>query len=323
MKTVLITGIAGQDGSYLAELLISKGYQVHGLMNSSIEKTNNISKINHILKKLVLYNGDVSDYATVHDLVKKIKPDEIYHLATKHDLKNSLNNYYEIQKTNIDSAYYFLNAIKELKPDCKFFFASSSKIFGKVISSPQSEQTALSPNSLYGISKAAGMYLVKMYRDEQDIFACCGILYNHESPRRDLNFLPRKITSMAAKIKFGKEKKLVLGNIEARCDWGFAGDYVEAMWLILQSDKPDDYVIGTGEIHSVKDILDIAFGKIGLDWQKYVVISEEFYRKERNIPMVADISKIKNKLGWQPKKTFEELIRMMVKEDLKLAKEID
>ena len=317
MKIALITGIIGQDGLYLSELLLSKGYQVHGV-DLSDGKNNTASKINHILDKLVLYGGNVSDYATVRDLIDKIKPNEIYHLAAKHDLANSLNNYSEIQRTNVNSTYYFLNAIKELKPDCKFFFASSSKIFGKAVSSPQNEQTAFSPNSLYGVSKVVGMHLVKMYCDKYDIFSCSGILYNHESPRRDLNFLSRKITRAAARIKVGKEKELMLGNIDAKCDWGFAGDYVEAMWLMLQADEPDDYVIGTGEIHFVKDILNIAFEEVGLNWQDYVILDKELFRKEGDCPIVADVSKIKNKLGWRPKVEFEDLIKMMIKEDMKL-----
>lgn len=317
-KKALITGIAGQDGSYLAELLLDKDYEVHGLVQSFSCQNNENWRIANVLDKIILHSGDVSNYEMVYRLINKIQPNEVYHLATKHDLENSLQNYYEIQKTNIDSTYYFLNAIKELKPDCRFFFASSNKIFGKVISSPQNEQTIFNPNSLYGISKVASMQLVKMYREEQDIFACFGILYNHESPRRDIYFLPRKITLAAARIKAGKEKELMLGNINIKRDWGFAGDYVEAMWLMLQAEKPDDYVIGSGEIHSIKDILDIAFGEVGLDWRNYVVINREFFRKEGNVPMVADISKIKNKLGWQPKKKFEDLIKMMIKEDIRL-----
>ena len=322
MKTALITGIAGQDGSYLAELLLSKGYQVHGLeINLLVEKNDVLSKINHILDKIVLHNGDVSDYATVRKLIDKIRPDEVYHLATKHDLKNSLKNYLEIQSTNVDSTYFLLSAIKEMKPYCRFFFASSSKVFGKVSSSPQNEQTVFSPRSLYSISKAAGIYLVNMYRNDHNLFACSGILYNHESPRRDIYFLPRKITRAAARIKAGKEKELVLGNIDAKRDWGFAGDYVEAMWLMLQADEPNDYVIGTGEIHSVKDILDTAFAEIGLNWQNYVIIDKEFFRKEEDILMVANIFKIKNKLSWQPKISFEELIKMMVREDIRIVEE--
>ncbi len=321
MRTAFITGIAGQDGSYLAELLLSKDYEVHGLVNFFNNQRDKILRINNILDKIILHNGDVSNYETVHGLIRKIQPDEIYHLATKHEVSLSLQDYLETQGTNVNSTYYLLNSIKELKLNCKFFFASSSKIFGRALSSPQNEQTAFVPNSIYGISKVAGMNLVKMYRGEQGVFACSGILYNHESPRRDLFFLPRKITQAAAKIKFGKEKKIVLGNIEAKRDWGFAGDYVEAMWLILQADKPEDYVIGTGEIHSVKDILDIAFEEVGLNWKDYIVISEEFFRKEGDCPLVADISKIKKELKWQPKTSFEELIKMMVQNDLKIEKE--
>lgn len=316
-KKVLITGIAGQDGSYLAEFLLSKNYEVYGV-GENLNDKKNLWRVKHILDKLILRQGDISNYKTIKELIFKIKPNEIYHLATKHDLPNSLENYMAIRETNLDSVYFMLSAIKEFSSIPKIFLASSSRIFGDAKTFPQNEETPFHPNTPYGIAKTAGFHFVKMYREAYKIFACTGILYNHESPRRDFNFLPRKITQVAAKIKFGKEDKLVLGNIEAKCDWGFAGDYVEAMWLMLQAEKPDDYIIGTGEIHSVKDILNIAFGEVGLNWENYVVINREFFRKEGDVPMVADISKIKNKLGWQPKIKFEELIKMMIKEDIRL-----
>lgn len=323
MKIALITGIAGQDGSYMAELLLGKGYAVHGLVKVLPEKQSGaLSRISHIADRLVLHVGNVSDYAVVHELIKKVQPDEVYHLATKHDLKNSLENYLEIQGANIDSTYFFLNAIKEIKPNCRFFFASSSKIFGKVSCSPQNELTSLSPNSLYGISKVAGMHLVKMYRDEHNIFACSGILYNHESPRRDPFFLPKKITSTAAKIKFGLAKELKLGDLDAKRDWGFAGDFVEVMWLMLQAEKPEDYVIGTGEIHTVRDVLDVAFGSLGLEWGKYVVTDPSLVGAKEPFEMVADISKVERGLNWKPRVLFKDLIKMMTEEDLKLNESI-
>ncbi|MEK7658093.1 MAG: GDP-mannose 4,6-dehydratase [Patescibacteria group bacterium] len=318
MKKALITGITGQDGSYLAEFLLEKGHEVHGTIR---RKSDNLWRIENIKAKIKLYECDIKDEERIIELVKLISPDEIYHLASRVEPRIIFEEEQDILKTNFESTLFFLRAIKLYSVKSKFFLAGSSLMFGDAKKSPQNENTPFYPNNPYGIAKTAGFYLVKMYREAYGISACTGILYNHESPRRDLNFLPRKITSMAAKIKFGKEKKLELGNIEAKRDWGFAGDYVEAMWLMLQANKPEDYIIGTGEIHSVKDILDIAFGEVGLDWQKYVVISKEFFRKEGDIPMVADISKIKNELSWQPKTKFEDLIKMMVEEDIKIIKE--
>lgn len=315
MKTALITGIAGQDGSYLAELLFEKGYEVHGTVSG---KFANFWRIENIKEKIKIHECDVRNEEKITELVKSIAPDEIYHLASRVDTRIIFEEEKDILKINFESIIFFLRAIKLYSPKSKFFLAGSSLIFGDVQESPQSENTPFRPNNPYGIAKTAGFYFVKMYRDNYDVFACTGILFNHESPRRDFYFLPRKITQAAAKIKAGKENKLILGNIESKRDWGFAGDYVEAMWLMLQNEKPEDCVIGTGEIHSVKDILDIAFGEVGLDWKKYVVISEEFFRKESDVPVKADISKIKNKLGWQPKIKFEELIKMMVEEDVKI-----
>jgi len=308
MKTALITGIAGQDGSYLAELLLSKGYKVHGLVKSlSTNSPNAISKISHIFSSLVLHRGDIADYKLIYELIGDVQPDEIYHLATEHDLADSLENYLAIRAANIDGTYYF-------------FFASSSRIFGRTLVSPQNEETVCNPNSLYAISKTTGMYFVKIFRDQHNIFACSGILYNHESPRRDYCFLSRKITSTAVKIKLGFEKELRLGDLEARQDWGFAGDYVEAMWRILQADKPKDYVIGTGISYSVKDILHMAFSPLGLHWEDYVVVDKELMRKNENHGIVADISRIRDELGWQPITAIEEVIGMMVNEDLRNIK---
>mgnify|MGYP001589635716 CR=1 FL=1 len=319
MKKALITGITGQDGSYLAEFLLEKGYEVYGTVYEKSDK--NIWRIKNIKEKIKLYECDVRDENKIIELVKEIIPDEIYHLASSVEPRIIFEEEQNIFKISFESAHSFLRAIKLYSNKSKFFLAGSSLMFGDVQESPQNENTPFSPNSPYGIAKTAGFYFVKMYREAYGIFACTGILYNHESPRRDLHFLPRKITRVAARIKAGKEKELALGNIDAKRDWGYAKDYVEGMWLMLQADKPDDYVIGTGEIHSVKDILDIAFGEVGLDWQKYVVISKEFFRKEGDIPMVADISKIKNELSCQPKTKFEDLIKMMVEEDIKIIKE--
>ena len=316
MKKALITGIAGQDGSYLAEFLLERGYEVHGTIHG---KSDNIWRIENIKEKIKIYECDVKNEERIVELVKLITPDEIYHLASSVETRIIFEEEQNILKTSFDSIHFFLRAIKLHSSKSRIFLAGSSLMFGDVQKSPQNENTPFRPNSPYGIAKTTGFYFVKMYRKDYGIFACTGILYNHESPRRDFKYLPRKITSTAIKIKYGTEKELRLGNLDAKRDWGFVGDYVEAMWLMLQSDEPDDYVIGTGEIHSVKDILDIAFREVGLDWQKYVVISDEFFRKEGDIPMVADISKIKSKLSWQPKTSLEELIKMMVEEDMKLS----
>lgn len=319
-KIALITGIAGQDGSYLAELLLSKNYRVHGLEKLLLEnQKDQLGRISHILDKIVLHNGDVSDYATARDLINKIKPNEIYHLATKHDLKNSLQNYSEIQKTNIDSTYFFLSAIKEFNPNTRFFFASSSKVFGNPIVSPQNEETPMNPTSLYGISKVAASALVKMYREKEGIFACTGILYNHESPRRDPEFLPRKISIGVAQIRKGNTNKIKLGDLNAVRDWSYAGDLVEAMWLTLQAQNPGDYILGSGETHSVKDLLNVAFNFSGLDWHNYIEMDEGLLRSKEN-ELKADIKKAKEVLDWEPKTKFEELVKMMVEADIKAIK---
>lgn len=319
MRTALITGIAGQDGSYLAEFLLSKGYEVHGLIRPYSGKPELVlHRILHILSKINLHVGDIADEGVVRERVGSISPDEIYHLATTHEVSITTENYLLSRSVNIDSTEYFLSAIHELQPKCRFFYASSSNVFGRVTTAPQNEETNLSPDSLYSISKVAGMHLVRLHRTQRGLFACSGMLFNHESPRRDLFFLPRKIASAAARIKLGLAKEFELGELDARKDWGYAGDFVEAMWLSLQAETPDDYVIGTGETHAVRDILDAAFGLLELDWKQYVKVNPRLVRPREGTEMVADISKIKNKLGWTPKTGFKELIKMMVEEDLRL-----
>lgn len=315
MRKALITGIAGQDGSYMAELLLSKGYEVHGVERESNNK-GKFWRIEHILDRLTVHTGDVSDYKTVKDLIKEIKPDEVYHLATKHDLPNSLENYHAVKATNLDSTYFLLSSIKEFSSTSKLFFASSSKVFGDLLFSPQNEETPLHPDSLYGISKVAASALVKMYREKEGIFACSGILYTHESPRRDPYFLFRKVTLSAARIKLGIENELKIGDLSAKRDWGFAGDYVEAMWRMLQQDKPEDFMIGIGETHSVQELVELVFGELGLDWHKYVTVDSAFVRPPERVEMRADITKAKTKLGWSPKVGFREMVKMMVESDL-------
>jgi len=319
MKKVLITGIAGQDGSYLAEFLLNKGYKVDGLLKEKPEEKKLVN-VAAIIDKLDLHYGDMSDAGFVVDLIKKIQPDEIYHLASGVEVMVSFGDGLEIFKPNLEGTFNFLSAIKEFKPDCRFYFAATAKVFGNPSVSPQNENTPFNPVSPYGIAKTTGLFVVKMFREAHGVFACSGILYNHESPRRDQKFLVKKITSAVAKIKLGIENKLELGNIEAKRDWGFAGDYVEAMWLMLQADKPNDYAIGTGEEHSVKEVLEVAFKEVGLDWQKYVVIEEKFFAKESGVQLVADVSKLKNELGWRQKTSFEELVKKMVNEDIRIFK---
>ncbi len=320
MKKAFITGINGQDGSYLAEFLLSKNYEVYGLdRRVSFEDFNaRYSRINHLLKdkKIKLYYGDVSDYPTIWRLIVKIKPDEVYHLAAQSQVYVSFEDDFGTIRNNINGTHNILSAIKELKPDCKFYFAATSEMFGDVRETPQNEKTPFNPVSPYAISKLAGFYLVKMYRDAYGIHASSGILFNHESPRRGFEFVTRKITSTAVKIKLGLEKELRLGNLEAKRDWGFAGDYVEAMWLMLQHEKPDDYVVGMGENHTVKEFMELTFGFLDLDWKKYVVIDEEFKRPLEVRTLLADSAKTKSVLGWKPKVSFRELVKMMVESDI-------
>lgn len=318
-RIALIAGIAGQDGSYLSEFLLNKGYEVHGLTKPFSEKAEvALPRIRHILGEINLHVGDVSEKATLSGLIRKVRPDEIYHLATRHEIDITVKEYLDTRNVETDSTIYFLAAIDEFHPDCKFFYASSSNVFGEVSSSPQSEKTSLNPNSIYSISKVAGMHLVQMYRNKKKIFACSGILFNHESPRRKEFFLTRKITSAAAKIKLGIETELALGDLDSTRDWGFSGDYVEAMWLILQAEKPQDYVIGTGKSHSVRDVLEVAFKYHGLEWRKYVKVSAALVRPKEQFELVADISKISKELGWVPKMKFHDLIQMMTQSDFHL-----
>jgi len=289
-KIALITGITGQDGSYLAEFLLDKDYEVHGLVRrvASKDQFERFSRINHLLKgkKITIHYGDVTDYPTLWRLIAKLQPEEIYHLAAQGQVKISFE----------------------------------SEMFGQAKTWPQDEDTPFNPVSPYGISKTAGFYLTKMYREAYGIFACSGILFNHESPRRGFEFVTRKITLAAAKIKLGLEKELRLGNLEVKRDWGFAGDYVEAMWLMLQQDKPDDFVIGTGENHSVKEFIESAFGFLDLDWNKYVIIDKDLYRPLEVYTLLANPNKAIKILGWQPQVKFEDLVKMMVKSDFKALK---
>lgn len=319
-KKTLITGIVGQDGSYLAELLISKGYEVHGLISSdqlsNPRKRWRISKIEQLVK---LYSCDLMDSSQIKKIVTQVSPDEIYHLAS--NVSPIVEFGAEIATFNINFlvTVNLLRAVNTAKKKCKIYCAGSSLMFGNVRESPQNEQTAMNPTTPYGIAKVAAFHFVRMYREAYEIYACTGILFNHESPRRDERFLPRKITRAVAQIKFGKQSRLTLGDIEIKRDWSFAGDVVESMWLMLQAAEPTDYVIGSGESHSIRELLEIAFDYAGLDWRDYVVRDESLIRKIEYVNLCADPKKAKTELNWKPKVSFSELIIDMLKEDLKLA----
>lgn len=321
MKKALITGITGQDGSYLAELLVDKGYEVHGLARrvAAEDQAERFSRISHLLDggKITLHYGDVTSYPTLWRLVASVAPDEVYHLAAQSQVLVSFEDEFNTLGANIMGAQYLLSAVKELKPDCRFYFAGTSEMYGATAVSPQTEETPLNPVSPYAISKTAGFHLTKMYRQAYGIFACNGILFNHESERRGSEFVTRKITMAAARIKAGLEKELHLGNLDAMRDWGFAGDYIDAMYRMLQQDTPDDYVIGTGENHTIREFLDAAFGMLDLDWRQHVMIDEALFRPLEVHQLLADPRKAKKNLHWEPRVGFDELVRKMVEADVK------
>lgn len=317
-RKALITGITGQDGSYLAEFLLSKGYEVHGIIRRVAleDPEHRLRRIQHILDKLNLHTASLESYASLFRVIEDLKPDECYHLAAQSFVSYSFEDEFSTINTNINGTHYVLSAIKENVPECRFYFAASSEMFGNAEETPQNEHTRFHPRSPYGISKVAGFHLTRNYREAYDIFACSGILFNHESPRRGYEFVTRKITSVAAKIKRGLAAELRLGNLAAKRDWGYAGDYVSAMWLMLQQDAPDDYVIATGAAHSVKEYVSICFDYVNLDYEDYVVIDENLYRPAEVNILQGDYTKAERKLGWKPSVGFEELVEMMVKADL-------
>jgi len=322
MKNALITGITGQDGSYLAELLLDKGYEVHGIARRVAfeDPVHRLGRIKHILDRIVLHPASLESYASIFSVVEKVKPDECYHLAAQSFVGYSFEDSFSTINININGTLFILSALQERAPSCKFYFAASSEMFGKVKETPQNEDTRFNPRSPYGISKVAGFDFTRNYRESYGLFACNGILFNHESPRRGFEFVTRKITSAVARIKAGLETELRLGNLEAKRDWGFAGDYVKAMWLMLQQDAPDDYVIATGETHSVREFAQAAFDYVGLNWKNYVVVDECFYRPAEVHTLTGNYAKGKKKLKWQPTVRFEELVKMMVDFDLEQIK---
>ena len=322
-RKALITGITGQDGSYLAEFLLERGYEVHGFVRrvSLEDPEHRLWRIRHILDKLVLHSASLESYASIFDVVGKARPDECYHLAAQSFVSYSFEDEFSTINTNINGTHFILSAIKKKAPQCKFYFAASSEMFGLAKETPQNENTPFHPRSPYGISKVTGFHLTQNYREAYGIFACNGILYNHESPRRGFEFVTRKISNGAARIKLGLSKELRLGNLEAKRDWGFADEYVRAMWLMLQQNGPDDYVIATGETHSVREFVELVFDHLGLDWEKYVVIDEKMYRPAEAYELCGNCSKAKKKLGWEPEVNFRGLVRIMVDADLELLQE--
>jgi GDPmannose 4,6-dehydratase len=314
MPTAIITGITGQDGSYLAELLLSKGYQVVGMARRSSTVT--FERIEHIQDDITVVQGDLHDQSSLVSVLEEYKPDEVYNLAAQSFVPTSWSQAVLTAEVTAVGVARLLEAIRLVNPKIKFYQASSSEMFGKVLEVPQRETTPFYPRSPYGVAKVYGHWITVNYRESYNLFATSGILFNHESPRRGLEFVTRKITHAAAAIKLGQAKELRLGNLESQRDWGFAGDYVEAMWRMLQHAEPDNFVIGTGETHSVKEFCEIAFGHVGLDYKDFVVQDPRFYRPAEVDLLISDPSKARKVLGWEPKVGFAPLVRMMVDADI-------
>ena len=324
MKKALITGITGQDGSYLAELLLEKGYEVHGIIRRA--STFNTERIDHLYQdphingvRLFLHYGDIADSTNLIKLLYRLQPDEIYHLAAQSHVRVSFDIPEYTGDVTALGTVRMLESIRETRLKTKFYQASSSEMYGKVVETPQTEKTPFYPRSPYAAAKLYSYWTAVNYRESYGIFACNGILFNHESPRRGETFVTRKITSAAARIKAGLQENLYLGNLDAQRDWGYAKEYIEAMWLMLQQDEPDDYVIATGEAHAVHEFLGEAFSYIGLDWHKLVEIDPKYYRPAEVDCLLGDASKARQKLGWQPKTKFKELVRLMVDADMEAA----
>ncbi len=322
MKRALITGITGQDGSYLAEFLLEKGYEVHGIVRRvAIEDpVHRLWRILPIKDKIHLHAASLESLPSIYRVLQAVAPHECYHLAAQSFVAYSFEDEFSTLNANINGTHHVLAALRDVVPHCRFYFAASSEMFGKVEQIPQNESTPFHPRSAYGISKVAGYHLVRNYREAYGLFACSGILYNHESPRRGYEFVTRKISSHAARIKLGLAKELQLGNLEAKRDWGHAREYVQAMWLMLQQEEPDDYVIATGEQHSVREFAQVAFAHLGLDYREYVKINPQFLRPADVDTLLGDASKAKKKLGWSYKIPFQALVHEMVDEDVRWLK---
>jgi GDPmannose 4,6-dehydratase len=313
-KTALITGVTGQDGSYLAEWLLAKGYTVHGVVRRS--STENFQRIEHLRGRLHLHQADLLDQTSLAAVLERTSPDEVYNLAAQSFVPASWQQPVLTAEFTAVGVLRLLDAVRQVCPGARFYQASSSEMFGKVLETPQRETTPFYPRSPYGVAKVYGHYITVNYRESYGMFACSGILFNHESPRRGLEFVTRKVTDAVARIKLGLARELRLGNLEARRDWGFAGDYVRAMWLMLQQDEPGDYVVATGETHSVRELVEAAFGCVGLDWQRYVVQDPSLVRPAEVDLLIGDASKARRVLGWKPQVNFAELVRRMVEADL-------
>ena len=321
-KVALITGITGQDGSYLAELLLKKRYKVHGIVRRVAleDRTHRLWRLQKILKQINLHSASLESYASIVKIVQKTKPTEIYHLGAQSYVDYSFKDEFSTLNTNINGTHYLLSAIKDFSPKSKFYFAGSSEMFGKVRNVPQNEKTAFHPRSAYGISKVTGHDLTRNYREAYNLHCCTGILFNHESPRRGFEFVTRKISHGVARIKYGFQRELKLGNLDAKRDWGHAHDYVEAMWLMLQQRKPEDFVIATNKQHSVREFAKIAFSIVGLDYKKFIKIDKNLYRPAEVQTLLGDYSKARRILKWKPKVSFKNLVKDMVLSDLKFVK---
>lgn len=318
IKKALITGISGQDGSYLAELLLVKGYKVYGLVRRSGFK--NPEMIQHIKDRICFIEGDLTDQSSIDKAIKKAEPDEIYNLASQSFIPRSWEQSVATADINAVGVVRLLESIRKYKPDARFYQASSSEMFGNAVESPQNEKTPFNPRNPYGSAKVCAYWMTVNYRNKYNIFACSGILYNHESPRRGLEYVTRKISNGAASIKLGLQKQIMLGNLDAKRDWGFAGDYVKAMWLMLQKDVPDDYVISTGKTHTVRDFVETALSCVGLKWKDYVVTDPALARPAEDIMLIGNSSKAMKVLGWKPDVSFKEMVESMVKTDLEILK---
>ena len=318
MKKALITGITGQDGSYLAEHLLDLGYEVHGLVRRVAleDPTRRFTRLEHLLDRVTLHPASLESYPSLFHVLAKQEFDECYHLAAQSFVAESFADGFSTMNTNINGTHYMLAALRELQPKCRFYFAGSSEMFGKVRETPQNEETHYHPRSPYGISKVAGFDLTRNYREAYGMYCVSGILFNHESPRRGYEFVTRKITSTVARIRMGQATDLRLGNLEAKRDWGHAADYVRAMYLMLQQPEPDDYVVATGETHTVREFCERAFDKVGLDYREYVKTDEQFYRPAEVDLLMGDAAKARRVLGWEQSHTFQQLVEEMVESDL-------
>jgi GDPmannose 4,6-dehydratase len=314
MPTALITGITGQDGSHLAELLLAKGYHVCGMVRRA--STENFQRIEHLRDRLTLYQGDLLDQTSIARVLDHVQPDEVYNLAAMSFVPTSWEQPVLTAEFTAVGVTRLLDAVRQVCSRARFYQASSSEMFGKVRETPQRETTPFYPRSPYGVAKVYGHYITMNYRESYNLFACSGILFNHEGPRRGLEFVTRKVTHGVARIKLGLSGDLRLGNLQAKRDWGYAGDYVRAMWLMLQQSEPDDYVVGTGQTHSVEEFVQIAFDHVGLDWRDHVIVDPQFYRPAEVDLLLANPEKARAQLGWEPEVSFEQLVRMMVDADL-------